>query len=328
MQRRRFITLLGGAAVALPMAVHAQEPVKMLRVGAVSGQPRNSSFWQPFEQRMTELGYQNGKNFVFDLITAQNIDGYESAYRELVTRNVDIILAPGPEIALKSALATSTTKPIVMIAIDYDPLARGYVTSLARPTGNVTGVFLQQIELTEKRLQLLKSAFPDMQAATVFWDRITTDQWEAAQRAAAALRLQLSGVEFLDPPFDYEKALAQAAPDSRGTVFVLVSPFFFRDRARQADFALRNRVLTMFGFREWVDAGGLMSYGASVSSMLRLAARYVDRIARGVKPADLPIEQPTKFELVINLKTAKALGVTFPQSFLATADEVVERTAE
>jgi putative ABC transport system substrate-binding protein len=324
MRRRDLISLLGGAAVALPIAVHAQEPVKMLRVGVVSGQPRNSSFYQPFEQRMTELGYHDGKNFVFDFITVQNIDEYDPAYRELVSRHADIILAPGPEIALKSALANSTTTPIVMVAIDYDPLARGYVTSLARPTGKVTGVFLQQIELTEKRLQLLKSAFPDMRAATVFWDRTSTNQWEAAQRAAAALQLQLSGVEFHDPPFDYEKALAQATPDSRGIVFVLVSPFLFRDRARQADFALRNRVLTMFGFREWVDAGGLMSYGASVSGMLRLAARYVDRIARGTKPADLPIEQPTKFELVINLKTAKALGVTFPQSFLATADEVIE----
>jgi ABC-type uncharacterized transport system substrate-binding protein len=221
-------TLLGGAAVVLPITVHAQEPVKMLRVGVVSGQPRNSSFYQPFKQRMRELGYHDGKNFVFDYITVQNIDEYDSAYRELVSRHADIIFAPGPEIALKSALANSTTIPIVMVAIDYDPLARGYVTSLAKPTGNVTGLFLQQIELTEKRLQLLKSA------------------------------------------------------------------------------------------------GGLMSYGASVSSMLRLAARYVDRIARGVKPADFPIEQPSKFELVINLKTAKALGVTFPPSFLATADEVVE----
>ena len=324
MKRREFITLVGGAAALWPATVLAQEPVKMLRVGAVSGQPRNSPFWQPFVQRMVELGYQDGKNFVFDLITTSNIDGYEAGYRELVTRNVDIILASGPEISLKSALANSTTTPIVMIAIDFDPLARGYVTSLARPTGNVTGVFLQQIELTEKRVQLLKSAFPDLQAATVFWDRITTDQWEAAQRAGANLGLRLSGVELLDPPFDYDKALAQAAPDSRGTVFVLVSPFFFRDRAQQADFALRNRIVTMFGFREWTDAGGLMSYGASVSSMLRIAAGYVDRVARGVKPADLPIEQPTKFELVINLKTAKELGIAFPQSFLATADEVVE----
>jgi putative tryptophan/tyrosine transport system substrate-binding protein len=324
MKRREFITLVGGAAALWPATVLAQEPVKMLRVGAVSGQPRNSPFWQPFVQRMVELGYLEGKNFVFDLITVSNFDGYEAGYRELVTRNVDIILASGPEISLKSALASSSTKPIVMIAIDYDPLARGYVTSLARPTGNVTGVFLQQIELTEKRVQLLKSAFPDLQAAAVFWDRITTDQWEAAQRAGANLGLRLSGVEFLDPPFDYDKALAQAALDSRGTVIVLVSPFFFRDRAQQADFALRNRIVTMFGFREWTDAGGLMSYGVSVSSMQRLAAGYVDRVARGVKPADLPIEQPTKFELVINLKTAKALGITFPQSFLATADEVIE----
>ena len=324
MRRRDFITGLGGTAAAWPLVAHAQEPAKVLRVGAVSGQPRNSPFWQPFVQRMLELGYEEGKNFVFELIAAENIDGYVSGYRELLTRNVDIIVAPGPEISLKSALANSTTIPTVMVAIDYDPLARGYVTSLARPTGNVTGVFLQQIELTEKRVQLLRSAFPDLQNATVFWDRITGDQWEAAQRAATALRLQLSGVEFLDPPFDYDKALAQAAPDSRGTVFVMVSPFFFRDRARQAEFAIRNRVATMFGLREWADAGGLMSYGASVSGMLRLAAAYVDRVARGAKPADLPIEQPTKFELVVNLKTAKALGIAFPQSFLATADEVIE----
>jgi len=324
MKRREFVTLLGGAVATWPATLRAQESARMLRLGAVSGQPMNSPFWQPFVQRMVELGYQEGKNFAFDLITTSNIDGYEAGYRELARRNVDIIVASGPEISLKSALASSSTKPIIMIAIDYDPLARGYVTNLARPTGNVTGVFLQQIELTGKRVQLLKSAVPDLDAATVFWDRITADQWEAAQRAGTNLGLRLSGVEFLDPPFDYDKALAQAAPDCRGTVIVLVSPFFFRDRAQQADFALRNRIVTMFGFREWTDAGGLMSYGASISSMQRLAAEYVDRVARGVKPADLPIEQPIKFELVINLKTAKTLGIAFPQSFLATADEVIE----
>jgi putative ABC transport system substrate-binding protein len=324
MKRREFITLVGGAAALWTATLRAQESAKMLRVGAVSGQLRNSPFWQPFVLRMTELGYEEGKNFVFDLITVSNFGGYEPGYRELAARNVDIIIASGPEISLKSALASSTTKPIVMVAIDYDPLARGYVTSLARPTGNVTGVFLQQIELTEKRVQLLKSAFPDLKAATVFWDRITRDQWDAAQRAGTNLGLRLSGVEFIDPPFDYDKALAHAAPDSRGTVFVLVSPFFFRDRAQQADFALRNRIVTMFGFREWTDAGGLMSYGASVSSMQRLAAGYVDRVARGVKPADLPIEQPTKFELVINLKTANALGINISRDFLLLADEVIE----
>jgi putative ABC transport system substrate-binding protein len=324
MKRRKFVTLLGGAAAMWTATLRAQESAKMLRLGAVSGQPMNSPFWQPFVLRMTELGYEHGKNFVFDLITASNFDEFEAGYRALAARNVDIILASGPEISLKSALANSSTKPIVMVAIDYDPLARGYVSSLARPTGNVTGVFLQQIELTQKRVQLLKSAFPDLKAATVFRDRITTDQWEAAERAGASLGLRLSGIEFLDPPFDYDKALAQAPSDSRGTVLVMVSPFFFRDRAKQADFALRNRIVTMFGFREWADAGGLMSYGVSVSSMQRLAAGYVDRVARGVKPADLPIEQPTKFELVINLKTAKTIGITFPQTFLATADDVIE----
>src|ERR1700733_14388534 len=132
MRRREFIAGLGGTAAAWPLATHAQEPARMLRVGAVSGQPRSSPFWQPFVQRMKELGYEDGKNFAFDLVVAENIDGYVTGYREIVARNADIILAPGPEISLKSALANSTTIPTVMVAIDYDPLARGYVTSLAR----------------------------------------------------------------------------------------------------------------------------------------------------------------------------------------------------
>jgi putative ABC transport system substrate-binding protein len=212
----------------------------------------------------------------------------------------------------------------MMVAVDYDPLARGYVTSLARPAGNITGLFLQQIELMAKRLQLLKSAFPDMRALTVFWDRTCFDQWEAVEGAAANLSLRPEGVDLGDPPFDYDKALAQAKPEYRGTVFVLASGFFLRDRERLADFALRNRISSMFCFRESVDAGGLLSYGPSLSVMFRRAAEYVDRIARGARPADLPIEQPTKFELVINLKTAKTLGLAIPPSLLATADEVIE----
>jgi putative tryptophan/tyrosine transport system substrate-binding protein len=324
-QRRKFIEFIGvAAAAASPLGALAQQAGKMLRVGTASTQPRSSPLWKAFEQRMAELGYQEGINYTFDYLNVPKVEEYETGYRKLAARDVDIIVASGPEISLKSALASSDMKPIVMVAIDYDPLARGYVTSLARPTGNVTGVFLEQIELTEKRLQLLKSAFPDMQAATVFWDPTTADQWEVAQRAGTALGLRLSGVELSTPPFDYEMALTQAASDARRSVFVLVSPFFFRDRARLAQFALDNRVVTMFGLREWVEAGGLMSYGASVTSAFRLAAGYVDRIARGAKTIDLPIEQPIKFELVINLKTAKALGITLPQSFIATADEVID----
>jgi putative tryptophan/tyrosine transport system substrate-binding protein len=323
MRRREFITLLGGAAAAWPLAAQAQQR-EMLRVGVVSGQQRLASIYAAFLQRMTELGYQEGKNFAFEFLQAANIEDYAPGYRELVARKVDILVATGPEISLKSALAATNTLPIVITAIDYDPLALGYATSLARPGGNITGVFFQQIELTTKRLQLVKDAFPDMQTATVFWDRLSADQWQAAQGAAPTLGLRLAGIELREQPYDYEGALAQAPSDYRGSLFVMTSPFFFRDRARLAEFALRHRILSMFAFREWVEAGGLLSYGPSITAMYRRAAEYVDRIARGTKPGDLPIEQPTKFELVVNLKTARATGLTIPTSLLLRADEVIE----
>jgi putative tryptophan/tyrosine transport system substrate-binding protein len=323
MRRRDFITIVGGAA-ALPLASHAQQPGKILRVGTASTQPRTVPFWSAFDQRMTELGYQEGKNYTFEYLAVPGVDEYEAGYRQIAARGLDVMIASGPELALKSAIASAGTTPIVMIAIDYDPFARGYVTSLAKPTGNVTGLFLQQIELTAKRLQFLKSEFPDLKAVTVLWDEITADQWEAAQRAGLALGLRLSGIEFHDLPYDYEKAIAQMAPDYGRTLLVLVSPFFFRDRQRLADVALHRGLFSMFGFREWVDAGGLLSYGPSINGMFRRTAEYVDSIARGAKPGDLPIEQPTKFELVINLKTAKAFGLTMPATLLARADEVIE----
>jgi putative tryptophan/tyrosine transport system substrate-binding protein len=324
MKRREFITLIGGAA-ALPLASRAQQAGKMLRVGTASTQPRSSSsLWKAFEQRMAELGYREGTNYTFDYLNVPKAEEYEASFRKLAARDADIMVASGPEISLKSALASSDTKPIVMVAVDYDPLALGYVTSLARPTGNVTGLFLQQIELMAKRLQLLKSAFPDRRALTVFWDRTCLDQWKAVEREAAKLGLRLEGIDLGNPPFDYDKTLARAKSEYRGTIFVLASGFFLRDRERLADFALRNRLVSMFCFREIVDAGGLMSYGPSFPVMYRRAAEYVDRIARGAKPSDLPIEQPTKFDLVINLKTAKTLGFAIPPFLLATADEVIE----
>ena len=323
MRRRDFIKIIGGAA-ALPLSSRAQQSDRALRIGVASVQPRSVSFWRAFEQRMAELGYQEGKNYTLEYLNLPSIDLYESSFRKIVASGPDVILATGPEIALKSAIASSATIPIVMVAIDFDPFAGGYVTSLAKPTGNVTGLFLQQIELTAKRLQFLKSEFPDIKEVTVFWDRITAEQWGEAQRAGSALGLRLSGIEFRDPPYDYEKALTQVAEQDRGTLLALVSPFFFRDRQRLAELALRQRMVSMFGFREWVEAGGLMSYGPGINGMYRRAADYVDRIARGAKPGDLPIEQPTKFELVINLKTAKALGLTMPATLLARADEAIE----
>ena len=212
-----------------------------------------------------------------------------------------------------------------MLAVDFDPVARGYVASIAKPGGRITGLFLRQIELTEKRLQFFKDAFPAMSAVTVFWDTISADQWEAAQRVGAltrvAARRRRSGCA---RPYDYDHALAQVPPSYRKNLFVLTSPSFFQDRARQAEFALRNRMASMFAFHEWVDAGGLISYGPSVTGMFSRAADYVDRIAHGAKPSELPIEQPTKYELVTNLKTAKALGIDIPPLLLARADEVIE----
>jgi putative ABC transport system substrate-binding protein len=321
MRRRDFIKVIAGA---WPLAARAQQAPKMLRIGTVSAQPKSAPLWMAFERRMAELGYAQGENFTLEIVPAASLEGFERGYRELATRSIDIVLASGPEIALKSALAISRALPIVMIAIDYDPLALGYVKSLARPGGNVTGVFFQQIELAVKRVQLLKDAFPDSQTATVFWDAISADQWGASQRAAEALGLRVTGIELRETPYDYERALTQSPLDYRGELLVMVSPFFYRDRAQLGDLVLRHRMVSMFGLREWVDAGGLLSYGASLPGLYRRAAEFVDRLAKGAKPSDLPVEQPTKFELIVNLKTAKAIGLMIPQSLLLRADELIE----
>ena len=326
--RRELLTLLGGSAAAAalsqPLTARAQPTGKMLRIGTVAGQPRSSPAWTAFDRRIAELGWQEGRNLTTEFIQVPNVEGFEAGYHELARRQVDILVTSGSEIALKSALAATTVSPIVMIAVDFDPLARGYVASLARPTGNVTGLYLQQIELVVKRLQVVKDAFPDMQNATVLWDRISADQWEAAQGVAGKLGLRLAGVELREQPYDYERALARVPADARSNLFVLASPFFFRDRVMLAEIALRNRTTSMMFFREMVDAGALMSYGPSITGMFRRAAEYVDRIARGAKPGDLPIEQPTRFEFVLNLKTAKAIGLDVPTAILLRADDVIE----
>jgi putative ABC transport system substrate-binding protein len=273
---------------------------------------------------MAELGYTEGTNFSFEFVQVSNVGDYAGGYRDLVGRKVDVLLGSGPEITLKSALAATRTLPIIMMAIEYDPIARGYVTNLARPSGNITGIFLQQIELAEKRVQLLKEGFPQLPAAMGFWDATSVDQWRATETAATKLGLRLAGFELRDPPYDYDRVFTQSTSDHRGGLFVMVSPFFFRDRNRLAEFALRQRIVSMFGFREAVDAGGLVSYGPNLNLLHRRMADYVDRIAKGAKPADLPIEQPAKFELVINLKTAKSIGVTVPHSLLLLAEETIE----
>jgi ABC-type uncharacterized transport system substrate-binding protein len=295
----------------------------MLRVGTANVQARSAPQWTAFQRRMAELGYVEGKNLAFDHIQIPGADAWEASYLELVARKADIIVAAGPEASLKAALAAADTLPIVMIAVDYNPVDRGYVRSLARPSGNVTGVYFQAEELAGKRLSLLKDAFPDMTTTTVFWDRSSADHWAGLQAAAPRLGVRLTGVEFRERPYDYERAIADLPPDGR-KFLLAVGPFFFLDRELLGELALRHRMGSMFNSREVLVAQGLISYGPSLTGMFALAANYVDRIVKGAKPGDLPIQQPTKFELLINLKTAKALGITVPERLLAIADEVIE----
>jgi len=327
MRRREFITLLGGATAAWPLGAFAQsERPSFLRVGTASPTPRraSTSFLLPFEQRMAELGYVEGKNFELEFIELNQPNQFGEAFKELVRRKIDVLVAYGAEASLKSATVASATIPIVMVAIDYDPLHLGYITNLARPTGNVTGLFFEQIELAAKRIQVLKDAFPAMTAATVFWDEISADQWKATRESAEKFGLQVAGVELRERPYDYERALLRAPSTHRGFLIVMTSPYFAIDRRRLVDFTTHKHIGSMFVFREYVDLGGLMSYGPNRVVLSRRMADYVNRIARGAKPGDLPVERPTIFETVINLKTAKSLGLQFSQAMLLRADEVIE----
>jgi putative tryptophan/tyrosine transport system substrate-binding protein len=324
MRRRDLLALAAGAAMAWPRIANAQEAPK-LHIGWPLGIPRSSPEVVGFIERLRELGYVEGRNLTLDII---DIEGHPErngeAMQELVRRKPDVIYAPGAEITLKSALAATRSIPIVFVAQNYDPVALGYVASLARPVGNITGIVALQVEISVKRLQLLKDAFTDTRSATVFWDRFTADPWRAVENASAGMEMRLHGVEFRDPPYDYERALDGVPAEARHVLFALHSVLFYADRDRLVAFALRNGMTSFFARREYVEAGGFMSYGASIAALDRRAADYIDRIARGAKPSDLPIEQPTKFELVINLKTAKALGITVPPTLLVRADQVIE----
>jgi putative ABC transport system substrate-binding protein len=318
--------LLAGAAVSPPLPVRAVgEPTKIFRLGILAPNSPGPGI-HALEQRLLTLGWEEGRNLQIDYVLLDNTDADRSLAMaaELVGRGVDAIYAVGPGLALKSAVTAKKTIPIVMQANDYDPLALGYVASLARPGGNVTGVFMQQIELTPKRLQLLTQTVLDLARVVALWDRLSADQFEAARSAAQGLKITLDGIECTDPPYDYERMLAGVDGRRRDVLLQMTSPLFFQDRQHLPAVALAHRLPSMFAFRQWVDAGGLMSYGASLSDMGRLVADYVDRIAKGAKPADLPVQQPTKFELVINLNTAKALGVAIPPAILVRADEVIE----
>jgi putative ABC transport system substrate-binding protein len=243
---------------------------------------------------------------------------------ELVAWRADVLLAFGPELGLQAAAAARPPVPIVILANNYDPIAHGYVQSLSRPGGNVTGIVARQLELVVKQIELLMEAFPERKRLGALWDVLSADQFAAAEREAKARQLTLRAIKMENPPYDFDSAFRTLAQDGVDMLHVLSSPLFSPQNARIGELAIQYRLPHIHILRHYVEAGGLMSYGVDFVPMMRRAASFVAKILRGAKPADLPLEQVAQFEFVVNLKAAKAMGVTLPTSILLRADEVIE----
>jgi putative ABC transport system substrate-binding protein len=327
--RRTFLGALAGGLVAAPLTAEGQQTTKVPRIGFLAGGSRSadSLLLETFWHRLKERGYVEGKNIVAEYRFAEGApERLASFAAELVRLNVDVIVGPGSG-AVAARKATNTL-PIV---ITYgDPVAIGLVASLAHPGGNVTGLSGFASELGAKQLELLKEAFPKVSRVAVLWYRpnpsgagLDVLLLGEMKTAAGALRATLQPLELrgLD---DVEPAFAAMKAERASALIVLRNPLTATHRARIVDLAATSRLPAMYGDREFVDAGGLMSYGVNIADLWGRAAIYVDKILKGAKPADLPVEQPTKFDLVINLKTAKALGLTIPPSLLQRADEVIQ----
>jgi len=326
MKRRTFITLLGGT-VAWPLAANAQQTGKVVRLGFLGASlnaPATAGLFQQFLDELRDSGFSEGQNLIVEHRRVDDPRGTFVAAAEFMRAQVDLIVAQGPEVALQAVVGASRSIPIVLQAINYDPIERGYVASLARPGGNITGLFFRQAELAAKKVELLAHAFPERTRLGILWDALTADEFSAAERAAKSLNLELRTLKLETAPYDFTAAFRTIAQDGAQMLLVLSSPFFAEHRRQLAELAIEHRLPSMFIFKSYVEAGGLMAYGVDQAAMYRRTGAYVGKILKGTKPADLPVEQPTKFELVINLKTAKMLGLTIPDKILARADEVIE----
>ena len=325
MDRRTFVvTVLLGSRTG-PSAAWAQSVPRLPAIGILAtGQLRTAAPYPALEQALRDLGLVDGQNVRIEFRMAEGkIERLPDLAIDLVRANVDVIVAGGTLPSLEAARRATSAVPVVMIAVDYDPLATGIVSSLSRPGGNITGVFVQQIELTAKRMELLREIAPQARRVAILSDPFTADQLKTAESAARAFGLQLQPIEFRTLPYDYAEAFARATKERSGAVLVTIGPVFFRDRAKLVEAAKRQRIPTMFPLPEFADAGGLIAYGANLDATFASAAPYIAKILRGVKPADLPIEQPKSFELVINAKTARAMGLALPQSILVRAQRVI-----
>jgi putative tryptophan/tyrosine transport system substrate-binding protein len=323
--RRTFLAGTGAVFLAAPLAVEAQQTGKVWRIGILApGIPQDPSR-SPFLQPLRDLGYVENQNLVVERRYAEGkIDRLPDLAAELVQLKVDVIFTvstPGVQAAQKA----TRTIPIVFVGVS-DPVGSGVVPSLARPGANVTGVSTQSLDLPGKGLQLLKELMPRARRVAVLWNpsnRASAEALAEAERHAPSLNVKIMPVG-IPSPADIETALVAITQDRPDALQVQATAPMFELRRRIMEFAASNRVPTVSFQREMAESGGLMSYGPSQVDMYRRVAAYVDKILKGAKPSDLPIEQPTKFELVINLKTAKALGLTIPPSLLGRADEVIQ----
>jgi putative ABC transport system substrate-binding protein len=327
MDRRTFLAGMGAVLLAAPLAVEAQ-PGKVYRIGLLdysSPNPGRQAWWNAFRQRMRELGYVEGQNVSFEPRWAQGDQvRVRKLAAELVGLKVDLIATGGQSAAIAAKRVTSTI-PIVM-ATGSDPVALGIVASLRHPGGNVTGLTSINSELTAKRLDLLRNLAPRASRIAIMWDETDTGSRLGEQEVEAAAKT--AGLTIHSVPVGSAAGLdatfAAMVRGRAGALMVVSTARLFSYRKRIAELAVKHRIPSVVGLREYVEAGSLASYGTDYPDLFRRAAVYVDKILKGAKPGDLPVEQPTKFELVINLKTAKALGLTIPPSLLGRADEVIQ----
>jgi ABC-type uncharacterized transport system substrate-binding protein len=321
-RRREFIALIGGAAAAWPLAGQAQQrPPRMSRIGIIDDAP----IWDHFRQGLRDLGYTEGQNLAFEYRTAGGQpERLATVARDLAALPVDVIAASGSA-AARAAQQATTTVPVVMIAIG-DPVRAGLVSSLARPGANVTGNTILGTEMSAKRLQLLKEIAPGVSRVAFLWNRSNgshlayLEEWRTL---APRLSIDLVFVE-LHSADQLEASFAGMMRERADALSITADPFHLSQIGWIIDFAAKHRLPTMYTVKDNVASGGLMSYGPTLADLYRRAAGYVHKILQGTKPADLPVEQPVTFELVINLKTAKGLGLEIPANVLAIADEVVE----
>ena len=315
--------MLGGSILAAPLGADGQQAGKVYRIGFLGG--ADAYRVEALRAALRDLGYLEGKNIAIEFRWAEGrYDQLPGLAAELVRLKVDVIVTGGTA-STQAAMQATTTIPIVMVGTG-DPLRSGLVASLARPGGNVTGLTQLGAEVAGKRLQILTDTVPNVSRVAFLWSRANASHipyFNELQAAARGLRLTLQSVE-VQEPHEFERAFAGMMRERPDALIVTADGTHQVRQAWIVDFAAKRRLPAMYQLKEYVEAGGLMSYGTSITDQYRRAATYVAKILKGAKPGDLPVEQPTKFELVINLKTAKALGLTIPQSVLARADQLIE----